>query len=40
MTPKLVTEHALDGEMRFAGVGRTEHGGDAASSGSACGMRG
>ena len=34
----VVREHALDGEMGLAGVGRPEHGGDAASALRACGM--
>ena len=33
-------EHALDGEVGLAGIGRAEHGGDAAASGETCGLRG
>ncbi len=36
----LVRQHALDGEVGFAGVGRPEHRGDAASTLEACGMSG
>ena len=36
----IVGEHALDGEMRLAGIGRPEHGGDAAPALKACGIRG
>ena len=36
----VVGEHALDGEMGLAGIGRTEHGGDAAPALEVCGMRG
>jgi len=28
-----MAEHALDGEMRLAGIGRPEHGGDAGAAG-------
>jgi hypothetical protein len=31
-------QHALDGEMGLAGVGRAKHGGDAASAKRACGL--
>ena len=33
-------EHAFDGEMGLAGVGRSEHGGDAAPAMAICGIRG
>ena len=36
----VVREHALDGEMSLAGIGRPEHGGDAAPALRACGMSG
>ncbi len=36
----VMREHALDGEMGLAGIGRPEHGGDAASALQICGMRG
>ena len=36
----VVRQHALDGEMGLAGVGRAEHGGDAASALRACGIAG
>ena len=36
----IVREHALDGEMGLAGIGRTENGGDAAPALEACGMSG
>jgi hypothetical protein len=38
--PNIVGEHALDGEMGLAGIGRPEHGGDAAPPLEACGIRG
>ena len=36
----LVCEHALDGQMRLAGIGGPEHRGDAAALGQTCGLRG
>ena len=36
----VVGQHALDGEMGLAGIGRTEHRGDAAPALEVCGMRG
>ncbi len=35
--PHVVRQHALDGEMRLAGIGRPEHGGDAAPALRICG---
>ena len=37
---KIVGEHALDGEMGLAGIGRTENGGHAAATLGVCGDRG
>ena len=34
----IMREHALDGEMGLAGIGRAEHGGDAAAALEACGI--
>jgi len=36
----VVGQHALDGEMGLAGIGRTKHRGDAAPALEVCGMRG
>ena len=36
----VMREHALDGEVGLAGIGRAEHGGDAAAALQICGMRG